>query len=99
MALRLHALDDFVNDLLNARSHVVDASGGKGVDHEIAQAAVIRWIKVQHPMTHGPKNWLVQKLRTTTPGHSADEVLTEALVAQYGGDVRIPASYVEPERR
>ena len=54
MALRLHAIDDFVNDLLNARSHVVDASGGKGGDHEIAQAAMIRWIKVQHPSEGGP---------------------------------------------
>jgi len=59
MALRLHVIDDFVNDLLNARSHVVDASGGKGVGHEIAQAAMIRRIKVRHPMTHRPINWLV----------------------------------------
>ena len=41
--MNVHAIDDFVNDLLNARSHVVDASGGKGGGHEIS---------------HRPINWL-----------------------------------------
>ena len=52
MALRLQAIDDFVNDLLNARPHILDATGCKGADHEAAQTAVVWWIELQHPMAH-----------------------------------------------
>ena len=82
MAARLDAIDDLIDDLLNARPHVFDPPRGKRADHETAQAAMVGRIELQHPMAHAAIDRLFENLWPGSPGHSADEVLAEALVAQ-----------------
>jgi hypothetical protein len=76
------AIDDLIDDRLNAWAHVLDAPRGKGADHEAAQAAVVGRIELQHPMAHAAIDRLVENLRPGAPGHAADEILAEALVAK-----------------
>jgi hypothetical protein len=36
LALRLRAINDLIDDLLDARAHILDPSGSEGADHETA---------------------------------------------------------------
>jgi hypothetical protein len=96
--LRLQAIDNLVDDLLNARAHVVDATRSKGPDHKAAQPAMVGWIEQQHPMAHAAIDRLLENLRPGASGNSADEVLAEAFVPQDCGDLRMTARDVESER-
>ena len=52
MAAGLYAIDDLIDDLLNARAHVLDTPRSKRADNETAQPAMIGWIELQHPVAH-----------------------------------------------
>src|SRR5208283_4332021 len=98
-AARLDAIDDVIDDLLNARAHVLDAPRGKGADHQAAQTAMVGWILLQHPVTHAAIDRLLENPRPKSSGHAADEILAEAFVAKDRDDVGVPASDEEAERR
>ena len=58
LALRNDAVEGFIDDLLDARTHVLDPAGGKGLDHEAAQTGVVRRILLQHPVAHAAEDRL-----------------------------------------
>src|SRR4029077_20596588 len=93
------AVDDPVDDLLNARAHILDAAGRKGAHHEPTQAGVVGRILLQHPVAHAAVDRLLENLRAVAPAHPAGKILAETLIAQDGGDVGMPAGNIEAERR
>src|SRR6478672_4797040 len=99
MAAGLYAIDDLIDDLLNAWAHVLDTPRSKRADNETAQPAMIGWIKLQHPMAHAAIDRFLENLWPGSPGHSADEIFAEAFVAQDLGDVVMAACDIESERR
>ena len=88
-----------VDDLLDARAHVLDATRSKGPHHKAAQAAMVGRILLQHPVAHAAIDRFLENLRAKAPGHSADEVLAETFVPKDRGDVRMAAGDIEAERR
>src|SRR5262249_42708145 len=92
---RFHAIDDLIDNLLNARAHVLDASGSKGADYKTTQAAMVGRIELQHPVAHAAIYRLLENLWPGSPGHSADEIFAEAFVAQDLGDVRMSACNIQ----
>jgi hypothetical protein len=57
-----HATDDLIDDLLDAWTHVLDATSSEGADYATAQAFMVGWIELQHPMTHGAIHRLLKNL-------------------------------------
>ncbi len=98
-AARLYAIDDLIDDLLNARAHVLDAPRSKRADNETAQPAMVGWIELQHPVAHAAIDRFLKNLWPGSPGYSADEVFAEAFVAQDLGNVGMAACDIESERR
>ena len=76
------AIDDLIDDLLNARAHILDAPRRKGAHHETAQAAVVGRIELQHPVAHAAIDRFLENLWAGAPAHPADKILAETLVAQ-----------------
>ena len=95
---RLDAIDDLIDNLLNARAHVLDPLGGKGPYHQTPQAPMIGRILLQHPAAHAAIDRLLENLRPVAPGHAADEILAEAFVAKDRGNIGVPARDVEAAR-
>jgi hypothetical protein len=98
-AARFYAIDDLIDDLLNARAHILDAPRSKRADHETAQAAMVGRIELQHPVAHAAIDRFLENLWPGSPGHSADEIFAEAFVAQDLADVSMTARNIESERR
>jgi hypothetical protein len=47
MAAGLYAIDDLIDDLLNAWAHILDTPRSKRADNETAQPAMIGWIELR----------------------------------------------------
>jgi hypothetical protein len=99
MAAGLYAIDDLIDNLLNARAHVLNTPRGKRADYETAQPAMIGRIELQHPVAHAAIDRFLKDLWPGPPGYSADKVFTEAFIAQDLGDVGMAACDMETERR
>ncbi len=99
MPLGHDPVECLVDDLLDARAHVLDPARGERLHHQAAQAGVIRRILHQHPVPHAAIHRFFQDLRAAAPRHPFDVVLAEALVAQHQADIGMPACEIHPERR
>ena len=99
MALRRHAIERPIDDLLDARAHVLHPPRGEGLHHQAAQAGVIGRVLLQHPVAHAAVHRLVEDVSAVPPRHSADEVLAEAPFAQHEADIVVTAGDEEAERR
>ena len=99
VALGRDAIQRLVDDLLDARPHVLDPARGKGFHHQAAQAGVIGRILLQHPVAHAAEDRLFHDLRAVAPLGPLDVVLAEALVAHHQADLGMAAGDVGPERR
>ena len=98
-ALRDDAVERFVDDLLDARAHVLDPAGGEGLHHQPAQAGVIRRILLQHPVAHAAEYRLVHDLGAVAADRALDIVLAEPLVAHHEADLGVAAADIDAERR
>ena len=94
-AAGLYAIDNIIDDLLNARAHVLDAPRSKRADNKTAQPAMIGRIELQHPVAHTAIDRFLKNLGPGSPGHSADEIFAKAFVAQDFGDVGMAARDIE----
>src|SRR5271169_1468403 len=72
---------------------------GKRADDEAAQAAMVGRIELQHPVAHAAIDRFLENLWPGSPGHSADEILAEAFIAQDLRNVGMAACDMESERR
>ena len=90
------AIERFIDDLLDARTHVLDPARGKRLHHQAAQARVVGRILLQHPMAHAAKDRLLHDLRSIAPHRPLDIILAEALVAQNQTGFGVPAGDVRP---
>ncbi len=94
-----HAVERLIDDLLNARAHVLDAARREGLHHQSPQPGMVRGVLLQHPMPHRAVDRLVEHRGAVAPGHAADIVLAEALVAQDGTRLGVAADKAESQRR
>ncbi|MGY4481491.1 hypothetical protein ACVWWR_000682 [Bradyrhizobium sp. LM3.2] len=94
-----HGVDGLVDDLLDARPHVLDAAGGEGLHDETAQAGVVGRISLQHPVAHAAEDRLLHDLLTIAALGTLDEILAEALVAHHEADIGVAAGDELAERR
>ena len=85
LALRDDAVERLVDDLLDARAHVLDPARGEGLHHQPAQAGVVRRILLQHPVAHAAEHRLVHDLGAVAADRALDIILAEPLVAHARG--------------
>ncbi len=90
-ALRNDAVERLVDDVLNARAHVLDPARGERLDDETAQAGMIRRVLLQHPVAHAAHHRFVHDLGTVAADRALDIVLAEPLVAQHEARLGVPA--------
>jgi hypothetical protein len=81
--------------LLNARAHVLDTPRSKRADNKTAQPAMIGRIELQHPVAHTAIDRFLKNFGPGSPGHSANEILAKAFVAQDFGDVGMATRDIE----
>ena len=91
LALRDDAIERLVDDLLDARAHVLDPARGEGLHHQPAQAGVVRRILLQHPVAHAAEHRLVHDLGAVAPDRALDIVLAEPLVAHHQAGLGVAA--------
>src|SRR5262249_38258787 len=60
---------------------------------------MVGWIELQHPVAHAAIDRFLENLGPGSPSDSADEIFTEAFVAQDLADVSMAARNIESERR
>ncbi len=94
-----HGIDGLVDDLLDPRPHVLDATGGEGLHDEAAQAGVVGRIGLQHPVAHAAEHRLVHDGRAIAALGALDKILAEALVAHHEADIGVAAGDELAERR
>ena len=93
------AVERLIDDLLDARTHVLDPARGEGLHHQAAQAGVVGRILLQHPVAHAAEHRLLHDLRSVAPHRPLDIVLAEALVAQHQAGLGVPARDERAKRR
>ena len=71
MALVDNAIQRFIDDLLDARTHVLDPARGKRFHDQAAQPRVVGRILLQHPVAHAAEDRLLHDLRSIAPLWSA----------------------------
>ena len=91
VAVRLDAIDNVIDNGLNAQPHIFDPPRAERPHHEAAQAAVVGRIELQHPVAHTAVDRFFENFGPRAPGHATNKVLPEALVAQDRGDVSVAA--------
>ena len=91
VALARNAIQRLVDDLLDARTHVLDPARRERLHHQPAQARVVGRILLQHPVAHAAEDRLLHDLRAIAPLRPFDEILAEALVAQNETDLGVAA--------
>ena len=99
LALRDDAVERLVDDLLDARAHVLDPARGEGLHHQPAQAGMIRRILLQHPVAHAAEHRLVHDLGAVAADRALDIVLAEPLVAHHEAGLGVAAGDEHAERR
>ena len=99
MPQRRHALQRSIDDLLDARPHVLDPARGEGLNDQPAQSRMIGRVLLKHPVAHGAIDWLVKDLSPIASRHPADKIFTKAFVTQNEADLGVPARHMKSERR
>ena len=99
LALRNDAIERLVDDLLDARPHVLDPARGESLHHQPAQAGMVRRILLQHPVAHAAEHRLVHDLRAVAADRALDIVLAEPLVAHHEAGLGVAAGDEHAERR
>src|ERR1700716_34305 len=99
MALPDNPIERFIDDLLDAGTHVLDPARGKRLDHQSAQPRMVRRILLQHPVPHVAKDRLFHDLRSIAARRSLDKILSDPLVAQNEAYLRMPARDIGAEWR
>ena len=98
-ALRERCVKRFIDDLLDARTHVLDPACGKGLHHQAAQARMVGRVLLQHPVAHAAEDRLLHDLRSVAPNGPLDKILAETLVAQHQAGLGVPARHECAELR
>jgi len=82
----------WVDDVLDARAHVLDPARGEGLDDEAAQAGVIGRVLLQHPMAHAADYGLLHDLGGRSGGCCArPKSLPKRLFAQHEARLGVTA--------
>ena len=99
LPLRHDAVERLIDDLLDARAHVLDPARGKRLHHQPAQAGMVRRILLQHPVAHAAEHRLVHDLRAVAADRALDVILAEPLVAHHEAGLGMAAGDIHAERR
>jgi hypothetical protein len=93
------AVERLVDDLLDARTHVLDPARGEGLHNQPAQTGVVRRILLQHPVAHAAEHRLVHDLGAVAADGALDVILAEPLVADHEAGLGMAAADIHAERR
>ena len=92
-------VERLVDDLLDARAHVLDPARGERLHHQPAQAGVVGRILLQHHVAQAAEDRLFHDLGAIAPDGALDMILAEALVAHHETGLGMPAGDEHAERR
>ena len=98
-ALGNDPVERLVDNLLNARAHVLDPARGERLHHQPAQPRVIGRILLQHGKREVAEHRLLHDVGAIAPFRALGIVLAEALVAQHQADFGVATGDEHAKRR
>ena len=99
LSLGNEPVERLVDDLLDARAHVLDPARGERLHHQPAQAGMIRRVLLQHREAEAAEYRLLHDVGAIAALGAFGIILAEALVAHHQAGLGVTARDIHAERR